>query len=114
MATLNGNVAHLTEVVIGQDDGQSVQIIHGLNASDRVIQDPPDSLIEGEPVCSRRNRRCALSRRASNPVFAARIIATTFAIVAAFGVLVGCKPVGPNYKLPEYTAPAAYKESGGR
>jgi RND family efflux transporter MFP subunit len=50
VATLNGNVAHLTDVVIGQDDGQSVQIIHGLTASDSVIQDPPDSLIEGEPV----------------------------------------------------------------
>lgn len=50
VATLSGNVAHLTTVVIGQDDGQSVQIIHGLNASDSVIQDPPDSLIEGEEV----------------------------------------------------------------
>jgi len=27
-----------------------VQIITGLSASDRVIQDPPDSLIEGEKV----------------------------------------------------------------
>lgn len=50
VATLNGKVAHLTTVVIGEDDGQSVQIIHGLNPDDRVIQDPPDSLIEGEEV----------------------------------------------------------------
>jgi hypothetical protein len=47
---VNGNVAHLVPVVIGQDDGASVQIITGLSASDRVIQDPPDSLIEGEKV----------------------------------------------------------------
>jgi RND family efflux transporter MFP subunit len=46
----NGNVAHLVPVVIGQDDGASVQIITGLSASDQVIQDPPDSLIEGEKV----------------------------------------------------------------
>jgi len=27
-----------------------VQIVTGLNAGDQVIQDPPDSLIEGEQV----------------------------------------------------------------
>lgn len=42
--------AHLVPVVIGQDDGRTVQIVSGLSASDRVIQDPPDSLIEGERV----------------------------------------------------------------
>ncbi len=42
--------AHLIPVVIGEDDGATVQIVSGLNAGDRVIQDPPDSLIEGEKV----------------------------------------------------------------
>lgn len=50
VATLVGNKAHLHSVVIGEDDGQSVQIISGLNADDRVIQDPPDSLVDGEEV----------------------------------------------------------------
>ena len=50
VATLNGIKAHLNPVVIGEDDGQSVQIVTGLKADDRVIQDPPDSLIEGEEV----------------------------------------------------------------
>jgi RND family efflux transporter MFP subunit len=45
-----GTQAHLVPVVIGQDDGATVQIVSGLSASDRVIQDPPDSLIEGEKV----------------------------------------------------------------
>jgi RND family efflux transporter MFP subunit len=45
-----GTIAHLVPVVIGQDDGASVHIITGLNAADQVIQDPPDSLIEGEKV----------------------------------------------------------------
>jgi RND family efflux transporter MFP subunit len=44
------NKAHLVPVVIGQDDGATVQIVSGLNAVDRVIQDPPDSIIEGQQV----------------------------------------------------------------
>ena len=30
----------------------------------------------------------------------------------ALAVLTGCKPVGPNYSRPTYTAPPVYKESG--
>jgi NodT family efflux transporter outer membrane factor (OMF) lipoprotein len=30
----------------------------------------------------------------------------------ALAALAGCKPVGPNYNRPGYTAPAAYKETG--
>ena len=44
------NVAHLVPVTIGEDDGATVQIVNGLKPSDRVIQDPPDSLIDGEKV----------------------------------------------------------------
>ena len=43
-------VAHLVPVTMGQDDGRTVQIITGLTKDDKVIQDPPDSLIEGEKV----------------------------------------------------------------
>lgn len=32
--------------------------------------------------------------------------------VAALALLTGCKPVGPNYKKPVFTAPATYKEGG--
>ncbi len=45
-----GTVAHLVSIVIGQDDGATAQVVSGLSATDRVIQDPPDSLIEGERV----------------------------------------------------------------
>ncbi len=45
-----GPVAHLVSVTIGQDDGATAQIVSGLNSGDQVIQDPPDSLIEGEKV----------------------------------------------------------------
>jgi RND family efflux transporter MFP subunit len=47
---VNGNVAHLVPIVIGEDDGATVQVVSGLNGGDKVIQDPPDSLIEGEKV----------------------------------------------------------------
>jgi RND family efflux transporter MFP subunit len=47
---VNGNSAHLVNVVMGEDDGATAQIVTGLNAGDQVIQDPPDSLIEGEKV----------------------------------------------------------------
>ncbi|MDR3775102.1 MAG: efflux RND transporter periplasmic adaptor subunit [Terracidiphilus sp.] len=47
---VDGNKAHLVPVRIGEDDGATVQIVKGLNAGDLVIQDPPDSLIEGEKV----------------------------------------------------------------
>jgi len=50
MNSPHGTIAHLVPVKIGEDDGASVQIISGLSADDKVIQDPPDSLIEGEKV----------------------------------------------------------------
>lgn len=46
----NDNLAHMVPVTIGEDDGATVQIINGLKAGDLVIQDPPDSLIEGQKV----------------------------------------------------------------
>jgi RND family efflux transporter MFP subunit len=45
-----GAVAHLQPVVIGIDDGATAQVVSGLRAGDQVIQDPPDSLIEGEKL----------------------------------------------------------------
>jgi hypothetical protein len=46
----DGTVAHLVPITIGQDDGATAQVISGLTANDQVIQDPPDSIIEGEKV----------------------------------------------------------------
>ncbi len=50
VGTVKNGIAHLVPVTIGQDDGRTIQVITGLNANDQVIQDPPDSLIEGEKV----------------------------------------------------------------
>jgi hypothetical protein len=46
----DGDQAKLVQVTIGQDDGSTVQVIDGLTADSRVIENPPDSLIDGEPV----------------------------------------------------------------
>jgi len=50
VGTVVNGKAHLAHVVIGQDDGASVQVISGLAGSDQVIQDPPDGLFEGQNV----------------------------------------------------------------
>jgi RND family efflux transporter MFP subunit len=47
---VDGDQARLVHVVIGEDDGASVQVISGLEPGDQIIQDPPDSLIDGEKV----------------------------------------------------------------
>jgi RND family efflux transporter MFP subunit len=47
---VDGDVARMVHVVIGEDDGATVEIIGGLNPGDQIIQDPPDSLIDGEKV----------------------------------------------------------------
>jgi RND family efflux transporter MFP subunit len=46
----DGAIAHLIPVLIGEDDGATVQIVSGLHSSDKIVQDPPDSLIDGEKV----------------------------------------------------------------
>jgi RND family efflux transporter MFP subunit len=50
VATERDGVAHLVKVTMGQDDGRTVQINTGLKKDDLVIQDPPDSLVDGEKV----------------------------------------------------------------
>jgi uncharacterized protein YebE (UPF0316 family) len=46
----NGDQAKLVQITLGQDDGTTVQVIHGLDAKAVVIADPPDSLVDGELV----------------------------------------------------------------
>ncbi len=50
VGVVESDKAELVPVVIGQDDGRTVQVISGLDANSRVIQDPPDSLVDGEIV----------------------------------------------------------------
>jgi RND family efflux transporter MFP subunit len=50
IATVVNGKAKLQPITIGQDDGKTVQVIAGLQADDQVIQNPPDSVIDGEVV----------------------------------------------------------------
>jgi RND family efflux transporter MFP subunit len=46
----NGNRAALAKIILGHDLGNEVEVVSGLSATDWVIANPPDSLIDGETV----------------------------------------------------------------
>jgi len=50
VVTVVNNRAKLVPITIGQDDGREVQVLEGLNANDEVVQNPPDSIVDGEEV----------------------------------------------------------------
>ena len=51
VATLGGdNRAHLSTITMGRDFGTEVEVVDGLTANQKVIDNPPDSLADGEPV----------------------------------------------------------------
>jgi multidrug efflux pump subunit AcrA (membrane-fusion protein) len=41
---------HLTLVRLGTDFGTRVEVLSGLNSSDRIVQNPADSLVDGDVV----------------------------------------------------------------
>jgi membrane fusion protein, multidrug efflux system len=44
------NKVTLHSVVLGRDSGNTVEVLSGLNADDRVINNPPDSIADGDQV----------------------------------------------------------------
>lgn len=50
VAVAQGDKARLVPVTVGRDDGKTVEVASGLRPDDLVIQNPPDSLIDGETV----------------------------------------------------------------
>ncbi len=44
------SVAKLVPVILGNDDGRVVQVVHGLDAESLVVQNPPDAIVDNEPV----------------------------------------------------------------
>jgi RND family efflux transporter MFP subunit len=46
----NGNKAALVNITLGRDMGSEVEVVSGLNATDSIILNPPDSLVSGETV----------------------------------------------------------------
>jgi outer membrane protein TolC len=56
----------------------------------------------------RRNRNSGVTEPGAFTAPGAALLAASLALVLA----TGCKPVGPDYKRPEYQAPTKYKETG--
>ena len=50
VAVVEGNKARMVPITVGRDDGRSVEVVEGLKPEDEVIQDPPDSIVDGEVV----------------------------------------------------------------
>jgi RND family efflux transporter MFP subunit len=44
------DIARLVPIILGHDDGETVQVVNGLDPDAKVIQNPPDSVVDGEPV----------------------------------------------------------------
>jgi hypothetical protein len=44
------NRVKLHSVTLGRDFGNTVEVLSGLNADDRVVNNPPDSIADGEQV----------------------------------------------------------------
>ena len=47
---VNGDKAKLVPITIGQNDGKVVQVTEGLQPDDLVMENPPDSIVDGETV----------------------------------------------------------------
>ncbi len=50
VATVVNGKAKLLPITVGQDDGRVIQVVSGLTADAEVIQNPPDSIFDGEAV----------------------------------------------------------------
>ncbi len=48
--TANGDIAKLLPIVLGHDDGDTVQVVSGLEPDTMIVTNPPDSVIEGEKL----------------------------------------------------------------
>ena len=46
----NDDVVKLLPITIGHDDGDTVQVVSGLDANTDIISNPPDSIVDGEKV----------------------------------------------------------------
>jgi hypothetical protein len=44
------NRVHLRNVTLGQNLGQTVQVTSGLSPGDKLVNNPPAGLLEGQPV----------------------------------------------------------------
>ena len=50
VAVVENNKVKLAPITIGQDDGKVIQVVSGLTKDSEIIQNPPDSILDGETV----------------------------------------------------------------
>jgi RND family efflux transporter MFP subunit len=50
VGVVQSNKVKLVPITIGRDDGRTVEVVEGLQPSDLIVQNPPDSLVDGETV----------------------------------------------------------------
>ena len=67
VAVVRDGKARLVPVTIGRDDGKTVEVASGLREEDEVVQNPPDSLIDGEAVNIVQPQRAAAASGAGAP-----------------------------------------------
>jgi RND family efflux transporter MFP subunit len=48
--TSDGDIVKLVPITIGHDDGDTVQVVSGLDPNTPVVSNPPDSVVDGEKV----------------------------------------------------------------
>jgi RND family efflux transporter MFP subunit len=53
---VNGNRISLVPVIVGRDFGDTIEVLSGLSESASIVENPPDSLVEGEVVRVVRSR----------------------------------------------------------
>ncbi len=46
----SGNHAHLQAISVGRDWGTEIEVLTGLNPGERIVDSPPDSIVDGEQV----------------------------------------------------------------
>ena len=107
----NGDQAKLVHVVLGQDDGSTVQVVNGLDTDSQVIQNPPDSLIDGEPVHVVQAGKSGAEEE-QHPSNGSGVLMRSQRgwIGSLLVLLTGCT-VGPNYHRPTAPTAPAFKES---
>jgi hypothetical protein len=49
-AVVRGDHVELQPITIGRDFGDSLEVTSGLSASDRIVINPPDSLMNGQKI----------------------------------------------------------------
>ncbi len=106
VALVRDGHVQLTPIKIGRDYGSTVEVISGLQASDSVVLDPADSLVNGAPVRSG-------SRAAKGRGGAGKMTRSGVGIAAVLACLLAGCAVGPRYKVPDVPLTPAYKEADG-